>query len=75
MAQVTKMEFIAQALTYPESRRSFTLQPAATPQAISDLRAFVAQKVDVIVIFAGRRRGAAANRQGGHRGRHPRRLA
>jgi ribose transport system substrate-binding protein len=51
--QVTKMEFIAQALTYPEIKKIvYTSAGGDATKAISDLRAFVAQKVDVIVIFA-----------------------
>jgi ribose transport system substrate-binding protein len=51
--QVTKMEFIAQALTYPSIRKIvYTSAGGDATKAISDLRAFVAQKVDVIVIFA-----------------------
>jgi ribose transport system substrate-binding protein len=50
---VTKMEFIAQALTYPEIKKIvYTSAGGDATKAISDLRAFVAQKVDVIVIFA-----------------------
>jgi ribose transport system substrate-binding protein len=51
--QVTKMEFIAQALTYPDIKKIvYTSAGGDATKAISDLRAFVAQKVDVIVIFA-----------------------
>jgi ABC-type sugar transport system substrate-binding protein len=51
--QVTKMEFIAQALTYPEIKKIvYASAGGDATKAISDLRAFVAQKVDVIVIFA-----------------------
>jgi len=51
--QVTKMEFIEQALTYPEIKRiTYTSARGDTAKAISDLRADIAQKVDVIVIFA-----------------------
>jgi ABC-type sugar transport system substrate-binding protein len=51
--QVTKMEFIAQALTYPEIKKIIYASAGGdATKAISDLRAFVAQKVDVIVIFA-----------------------
>jgi ribose transport system substrate-binding protein len=51
--QVTKMEFIAQALTYPNIKKIvYSSAGGDATKAISDLRAFVAQKVDVIVIFA-----------------------
>ena len=56
--QVTKMEFIEQALTYPRSARSSTPRPRGdATKAISDLRAYIAQNVDVIVIFADAGRG------------------
>jgi ribose transport system substrate-binding protein len=51
--KVTKMEFILQALTYPEIKKIVYASAGGDPtKAVSDLRAFVAQKVDVIVIFA-----------------------
>jgi ribose transport system substrate-binding protein len=51
--QVTKMEFIAQALTYPEIKKIiYTSAAGDAAKAVSDLRAYVAQKVDIIVIFA-----------------------
>lgn len=51
--QVTKMEFIAQALTYPNIKKIiYSSAGGDATKAISDLRAFVAQKVDIIVIFA-----------------------
>jgi ribose transport system substrate-binding protein len=51
--QVTKMEFIAQALTYPEIKKIiYTSAGGDAAKAISDMRAYIAQKVDVIVIFA-----------------------
>ena len=56
------------------SRRSSTPRPRGdATKAISDMRAYIAQKVDVIVMFADAGAGAAADRQGSHRGRHPRR--
>jgi ABC-type sugar transport system substrate-binding protein len=51
--KVTKMEFILQALTYPEIKKIvYASAGGDATKAVSDLRAFVAQKVDVIVIFA-----------------------
>ena len=51
--QVTKMEFIAQALTYPSIKKIvYTSAGGDATKAISDMRAYIAQKVDVIVIFA-----------------------
>jgi ribose transport system substrate-binding protein len=51
--QVTKMEFIMEALTYPEiSKIIYTSARADTTKAISDLRSLIAQDVDVIVVFA-----------------------
>lgn len=51
--QVTKMEFIEQALTYPSIKKIiYTSAGGDATKAISDMRAYIAQKVDVIVIFA-----------------------
>ena len=51
--QVTKMEFIDQALTYPDIKKIiYTSAAGDATKAISDMRAYIAQKVDVIVIFA-----------------------
>ena len=51
--QVTKMEFIAQALTYPNIRKIvYTSARGDATKAISDMRAYVAEKVNVIVMFA-----------------------
>jgi ribose transport system substrate-binding protein len=51
--KVTKMEFILQALTYPDIKKIvYASAGGDATKAVSDLRAFVAQKVDVIVIFA-----------------------
>jgi ribose transport system substrate-binding protein len=51
--QVTKMEFIEQALTYPNIKKIiYTSAAGDATKAVSDMRAFIAQKVDVIVIFA-----------------------
>jgi ribose transport system substrate-binding protein len=51
--QVTKMEFIEQALTYPSIKKIiYTSARGNATKAISDMRAYTAQKVDVIVIFA-----------------------
>jgi len=51
--KVTKMEFILQALTYPSIKKIvYASAGGDATKAVSDLRAFVAQKVDVIVIFA-----------------------
>ncbi len=52
-SKMTKMEFILQALTYPEIRKIiYTSAGGDATKAVSDLRAYVAQKVDIIVIFA-----------------------
>lgn len=51
--QVTKMEFILQALTYPDIKKiMYTSAHGDAAKAVSDMRAFIAQKVDVIVMFA-----------------------
>ena len=51
--QVTKMEFIEQALTYPSVKKIiYTSAGGDATKAISDMRAFIAQKVNVIVMFA-----------------------
>lgn len=51
--RVTAMEYIQQALTYPEvGRILYTSARGDSAQAISDLRSYIAQGVDVIVIFA-----------------------
>lgn len=51
--QVTKMEFIAQALTYPNVKKIiYTSAGGDAAKAVSDMRAYIAQKVDVIVMFA-----------------------
>lgn len=51
--RVTAMEYIQQALTYPEvGRVLYSSARGDAAKAISDLRSFVAQGVDVIIIFA-----------------------
>lgn len=51
--RVTAMEYIQQALTYPEvGKILYTSARGDSAQAISDLRSYIAQGVDVIVIFA-----------------------
>ncbi|MCB1502031.1 MAG: substrate-binding domain-containing protein [Bauldia sp.] len=51
--QVTKMEFIMEALSYPEvSKIIYTSARADPTKAISDLRGLIAQGADVIVVFA-----------------------
>src|SRR5664279_724811 len=51
--QVTKMEFITQALTYPNIKKIIYTSGRNDPtKSISDLRSLVAQKVNVIVVFA-----------------------
>ena len=51
--RVTAMEYIQQALTYPEvGQILYTSARGDAAQAISDLRSYIAQGVDVIVIFA-----------------------
>jgi ABC-type sugar transport system substrate-binding protein len=51
--QVTKMEFIEEALTYPEIKKIiYTSARSDASKAISDLRSLIAQGVNIIVIFA-----------------------
>lgn len=50
--EVTHMEFILQALTYPQiSRIIYTTAQGEATKAISDFRSLIAQGVDVIVTF------------------------
>jgi ribose transport system substrate-binding protein len=50
--QATHMEFILQALTYPEiGRIIYTTAALDTQKAISDIRSLIAQEVDIIVGF------------------------
>ncbi len=50
--QVTKMEFILQALTYPEiGKIQYVSARGDVSKAISDMSAYIAQGVDVIVIY------------------------
>lgn len=50
--EITHMEFILQALTYPEiGRIIYTTAQLDTQKAISDLRSLIAQDVDIIVGF------------------------
>ncbi len=51
--QVTKMEFIVEALTYPNVKKIIYTSGRNDPtKSISDLRSLIAQKVNVIVVFA-----------------------
>jgi ABC-type sugar transport system substrate-binding protein len=51
--RVTAMEFIQQALTYPEiGKIQYTSARGDAAKAISDLRSYIAQGVNVIVVFA-----------------------
>jgi ABC-type sugar transport system substrate-binding protein len=51
--QVTKMEFIMEALTYPNVKKIiYTSARGDATKAISDMRSLTAQKVNVIVVFA-----------------------
>lgn len=51
--RVTAMEFVMQALTYPEvGKILYTSAGGDASKAIADLRSYIAQGVDVIVIFA-----------------------
>jgi ABC-type sugar transport system substrate-binding protein len=51
--QVTKMEFIVEALSYPNIAKIIYTSGRNDPtKAISDLRSLIAQKVNVIVVFA-----------------------
>jgi len=50
---VTKMEYIQQALTYPDvGKILYSSARGDATQAISDIRSYITQGVDVIVIFA-----------------------
>lgn len=50
--QVTKMEFILQALTYPEiGKIQYVSARGDVSKAISDMNSFIAQDVDVIIIY------------------------
>ncbi|MCC7107416.1 MAG: substrate-binding domain-containing protein [Chloroflexi bacterium] len=51
--EVTHMEFVLQALTYPEiGKIIYTSAQGDTQKAISDFRSLIAQDVDVIATFA-----------------------
>ena len=51
--RVTAMEFIEQALTYPDVKKIiYTSARGDASKAIADMRSYIAQKVDVIVMFA-----------------------
>ena len=51
--QVTKMEFIMEALTYPNVKKIiYTSARGDATKAIADLRGLVVQKVNIIVVFA-----------------------
>ena len=51
--QVTKMEFIVEALSYPNIAKIIYTSGRNDPtKSISDLRSLIAQKVNVIVVFA-----------------------
>jgi ribose transport system substrate-binding protein len=51
--QVTKMEFIEQALTYPQVKTIiYRSARGDAAKAISDMQAYTAQRVNVIVMFA-----------------------
>jgi ABC-type sugar transport system substrate-binding protein len=51
--RVTAMEFIQQALTYPEvGKIQYVSARSDASKAISDMRSYIAQGVNVIVIFA-----------------------
>ena len=50
--EITKMEFILQALTYPEiGKIIYTTAQGDTQKAISDFRSLIAQDVDIILTF------------------------
>jgi ribose transport system substrate-binding protein len=50
--QVTRMEFILQALSYPQVKKIiYTNASGSATKAVSDLRGLIAQKVDVITGF------------------------
>lgn len=50
--QMTKMEFILQALTYPEiGKIIYTTANSDTQKSIADVRSLVAQDVDIIINF------------------------
>ncbi|MGF1627237.1 MAG: substrate-binding domain-containing protein [Alphaproteobacteria bacterium] len=51
--RVTAMEYIMQALTYPEvGRILYSSARGDAAKAIADMRAYIAQDVDVVVMFA-----------------------
>jgi ABC-type sugar transport system substrate-binding protein len=51
--QVTKMEFIVQALKYPNVKKIIYTSGRNDPtKSISDLRSLIAQKANIIVVFA-----------------------
>lgn len=51
--RVTKMEFIQQALAYPEiGKIQYSSARGDVSKAIADLNAFIAQGVDIIVLYA-----------------------
>lgn len=51
--QVTKMEFIVQALKYPNVKKILYTSGRSDPtKSISDLRSLIAQKANIIVVFA-----------------------
>ena len=64
--EVTYMEFVLQALTYPEiGEIIYTSAQGDTQKAISDFRSLISQGVDVIATFPGRWRGPATHGEGG----------
>ena len=70
------MEFILQALTYPEIKQDHLhLGRGDASKAISDLQAYIAQKVDVIVVFADAGTALLPTVKEAKRGRHPGRAA
>ena len=72
--QMSKMEFILQALTYPQvGKIIYTSAHSDLTQGIADFNAAIAQKVSLIVTLSGLRRRDAAGDEGGDRRRHPRR--
>ena len=71
--QMSHMEFILQALTYPQvGKIIYKSAHSDLNQGIADFKAAIAQKVSLIVTLSGLRRRDAAGDEGGDRRRNPR---
>ena len=70
--QMSKMEFILQALTYPEvGKIIYRSAHSDLNQGIADFKAAIAQHVSLIVTLSGLRRRDVAGHEGGDRRRNP----